>query len=71
MDSMNHPRPDWSRLRKTLLMSLHRARFAALALLTDIRLFVVSLRTSEGLRAGWRTVRPLVVFAVAYIAAWS
>jgi PAS domain S-box-containing protein len=71
MDSMNHPRPDWSRLRKTLLMLLHRARFAVLALLTDTRLFVVSLRTPEGLRAGWRAVRPLVVFAVAYIAAWS
>ena len=55
MDDMDHPRPDWSRFRKTLLMSLHRARFAVLEQLTDIRLFVVSLRTPEGLRAGWRT----------------
>jgi PAS domain S-box-containing protein len=71
MNSMNHPQPDWSRLRKTLLMSLHRARFAVVEQLTDIRLFVVSLRTPEGLRAGWQAVKPLVVFAVAYIAAWS
>ena len=71
MDNMDHPRPDWSRLRKALVMSLHRARFAVLEQLTDIRLFVVSLRTPEGLRAGWRTMRPLVVFAVTYIAAWS
>lgn len=71
MDNMDHPRPDWSRLRKALLMSLLRARFAITEQLTDVRLFVVSLRTPEGLRAGWRTMRPLVVFAVAYIAAWS
>src|SRR5689334_23160969 len=37
-DNMDHPRPDWSRYRKTLLMSLHRARFAVAEQLTEIRL---------------------------------
>ncbi|HEX5439749.1 MAG TPA: PAS domain S-box protein [Ktedonobacterales bacterium] len=68
---MDHPRPDWSRYRKMLLMSLHRARIAVVEQLTDIRLFLVSLRTPEGLRASWQAARPLVVFAVAYVVAWS
>lgn len=68
---MDHPRPDWSRYRKMLLMWRHRARNAVVEQLTEIRLFLVSLRAPEGLRASWPVVRPFVVFAVAYIAAWS
>lgn len=68
---MDHPRPDWSRYRKALLISRHRTRIVIADQLTDIRRFLVSLRTPGGLRAGWRAARPLVVFAVAYIAAWS
>jgi PAS domain S-box-containing protein len=70
-DNMDHPRPDWSRYRKMLLMSLHRMRIAIIEQLTEIRLYLVSLRTPEGLRTGWQAARPLAVFAMAYIAAWS
>jgi PAS domain S-box-containing protein len=52
-------------------MSLHRARIAVIEQVTDMRLLLISMRTPQGARASWRSVQPFVVFAVAYIVAWS
>ena len=63
VEGMYHPRSLWSRLRKTLLMSLHRARIAVIEQVTDMRLLLISMRTPQGARASWRSVQPFVVFA--------
>src|SRR5262245_17990802 len=61
----------WSHSRKTLLNSLQRAHSVALEQLSEARTLLVAVRTPQGRREAWRAARPLVAFALAYVAAWS
>ncbi len=66
----NSPVP-WSRFRETLVKTLERARADIFERTTDLRTQLVTLRTQQGWHAVWREQQSLVVFAAAYVGAWS